>query len=539
MTSNKNNVNTEIPSMKKRLGLMKASLSDIALKPIYTATNYVRDLMGLNILERQMDESIDQFHSPKARAKILRDNVAGIKTSFLNEHVKKANQSITTNLIGTLTRATTGFESLLQSLNAQLHDPAQRVRAVEKQNLLTKFQNALEPSRQPNDELNLFKLRMETLQELLETNAIDDPRVIVAYVKKQYEDMLKKLDDKKKKDLQLIDEQIQLLRTENATNTPPSLTDNEITTLTATLKKELEEAYDKTKQALDKDFKVGIPPDTKKDEKDKGTPSLFESLDKAVNQAEAELTNFVLFSEKSKSKTLLESGLSTGLGTGGDTQGRKYRDISFMDYASAIPARDRSWVSPTAWFQYAQFLMNNQGSLSTPSGLRIECTPNGISFTFPSGWALYHHSPDRLLGADLMIMVKDLVRQGCKEVTLTLNCDDPELRKKIMEEFYYCAHLNGFPDDKIKFNIAACPRARSEEDKKPIENKNATEIGGQLGRAQSRAQAKKALWDEEQSDIDKSRNIENNRSVQVLEERIDNIIGQDQPAIQAVGRYTI
>ena len=534
---NDKRVKTEVPTMRKRLSAMKSSPLDMVLSPAYIALNYGLGLFGADLLQHQMDTSIDRFHSPKARAKILKENVKGIKTSYLNEPIKKANQSITTNLVNTLTRTTTGFESLLQAIDPMLLDPAHGPRALQKQNLLTNTQTRLGPTRGLNEELNLFTLRMKTLQQLLDKNEVDDPRVISAYVKDEYDRMLKQLKLKKTADLTAIDTEIANLRVRNAELGVPLLTDHEINTLAATLKKEIDEAHEKAEKALDKDVKTGTPPD-KKDEADKGTPALLTEFDKAVNQAEAELTNFVLFAEKSKSKTLVESeDLTARLGIGGAHQGEKYRDASFLDYANSLPDRDHSWVSPTAWFQYAQFLMNNRGELSTPSGLRVSYSDGNINFSFPPHNAVYYHYQDRLLGADLMIMVKDMVKNGFSSVTLTLECDNPELRKKIMEEFYYCAHLCGFPDDKIMFKIGECRRSRDEEEKKPIDNKKASEIMGKLGRAPKRAQAKKAQWDQEQAVLDKSNKVDCQRAVAELDERIDNIIGQDEPAIHAVGRY--
>lgn len=529
MGSNNNDkppVRTEVQNIRDRLATMKTSLLDTAFTPLYLAKNYGMDILGFNLLDRQMDKSIDQFHSPKARAKILKDNVAGIKTSFLNDPIKKANQSITTHLVNTLTRTTTGFESLLQAPDPV---PGQPKRA-----LLTEIQTSLARSRGLNEELDLFKLRMEALEELLAGNRVDNPRVITAYVKEQFDKMLKQLKLKKTADLALVHDQMHVLRLRNQADR--HLEDHEIANLEAKLKKDIEESYEKAEQGLEKDFKVGIPAD-KKTEGDTGTKSLFSQLDTAVTQAEAELTNFVLFAEKSKSKTLLESELIAGLGVGADSLGRKYREVSFLDYAQSIPERDHSWISPTAWFQYAQFLGNNSGELRTPSGLRITCQGNNIAFAFPTSWSPYHHYQDRLLGADMMIMVKDILSRGCSEITLTLECDNPALRKKIMEEFYYCAHLNGFPDDKIKFRIGPCSRGATEEEKKPIENKTASEIMGQLSRAASRARTKKSQWDQEQAALDKDSKIEQTRAVQALDERIDTIIGQDEPAIDAVARF--
>lgn len=540
MGNDKKTVRTEIPNLKKSFTAMRSSPLDMILSPAYFALNYGKELFGMDLLQSQMDKSIDQFHSPTARHKMLQENVKGIKTSYLHEHFKKATQSITTHLVTNLTPATTGFESLLQPLEALVNDPVQGARATQKRDLLLPIQRSLDPSRRLNNDLNLFKLRMETLQQLLETNAVDNPRVIAAYIKEQYDKMVKELKLKKTADLTLVDTEMAELRRQNVGG---ALTEHEINTLTATLKKDIEESYDKAEKGLEKDFKTGAEPD-KKNEADKGTPSLFSEFDKSVKQAEAELCNFVLFSEKSKSKTLLESeALNARLGAGGGDQGEKYRDVSFSDYANSTPERDHSWISPTAWYQYSQFLMNNKGELKTPSGLRINCEQEGvISFSFPPSSAFtmtpfYYYSQDRLLGADLMIMVQDMVKRGCTEITLVLECDNPALRKKIMEEFYYCAHLANFPDDKIKFKIGACTRAGKKEEQEPIDNKSASEIMGQLGRAPKRAQGKKAQWNQEQALLDKNANVNIQREVAALDEQINDILGQNQPTIDAQARF--
>lgn len=535
MTNKK--VETGIKGIKERLSLMRPI--DAVLSPVYLLKNYGMDLLGFDLLSRQMDKSIDEFHSPKAKAKILKDNVAGIKTSYLNEHVKKANQSIGANISANLSRATTGFETLLNALDPlpAAGDPS-LPRLQQRRNLLTRAQTQLQITRGLSEELTLFKLRMETLQDLLEKNAVDNPRVIVGYIKEQYDKALEQLKLKKTADLNKVDEEMATLRARNmavADGTYPFAA-HEIAALEAALKKDINEAYEKAEKGLDKDFKTGTPPD-KKDENDKGVPGLLGELDKAVTQAEAELHNFVLFSEKSKSKTLLESNLSAGLGTGAATNGRVYREISFEDYAKSPPEYGHSWLSPNAWFQYAQFLMNTQGHLSTPSGLRIEYSENGLNFTFPPGRSFYHHYQDRLLGADMMLMVNKCVEQGTGKIVLTLDCGDPELRKKIMEEFYYCAHLAGLTDDQIFFKISGCPQASNEDEKKPIDNKKASEIMGQLGNAPARAQIKKQAWEQERAAIEQDAKVERNRDIQALTNHIDDIIGMDRPGIEAVGRY--
>lgn len=542
MTQGKHPVRTRFQTFKEQI---KSIRPDTALSPLYLLKNYGLSILGFDLLSRQMDKSIDEFHSPKAKAKILKDNVKGIKTSYLNEHIKKANESIATHVTNTLVRATTGFETLLNALDplpAATDPNFPRLQA--KRNLLTNTQRGLQNTRGLNEELTLFKLRMETLQNLLESKKpeIHNPRVIVAYIKKQYDEALEQLKLKKTADLIKVNEQISNLRRDNvdAGHGFP-LAAHEINTLEAALKKDINEAYEKAEKGLDKDFKTGTPPADKKDENDKGVPGLLSEFDKEVTKAEAELFNFVLFAEKSKSKKIVEDTLTAGLGAATNDEGEIYRNITFADYANSLPERDTSWssyVSPSAWYDYAQFLMNNQGQITTPSGLRIGYSEDGtISFSFPSGNSFYHHYQDRLLGADMMLMVNEMVKRGASQVVLNLECDDPKLRKKIMEEFYYCAHLAGFSDDQIKFKISGCPRAKDEEERKPIDNKKASEIMGMLGSAPSRAQAKKQEWDQERAALEKDAKVERQREVQALTDHIDDIIGLNRPAINAVGRY--
>ena len=530
---------TEFRGFKDQFRLLRPL--DMALSPFYLLKNYGLDVLGFDLLSRQADKSIDEFHSPKAKAKMLKDNVKGIKTSFLDEHVKKANDSIEKHLSTHLERGTTGFETLLNALDPlpDAADPT-RPRLEAKRNLLTQIQRELHSTRGLNEELTLFKLRMQTLQELLKKNEIDNPRVIVGYIKEQYDKALKQLKLKKTADLTKVDEQMAELRRLNGLNPLTPLAPHEITNLEAALKKDIYEAYEKAEQGLDKDFKTGTPPD-KKDENDKGVPGLLSECDKEVIKAEAELCNFVLFTEKSKSKRLVETNLSAGLGVGAGSQGKIYRDISFEDYATSTPERDQSWsswASPNAWMQYWQFLMNNKGVLTSPSGLRFEYGANGnIHIKFPAGSAFYYYYQDRLLGADMMSIINKMVAEGATQIVLNLDCDDPDLRKLIMEEFYYCAHLAKFPDDKIKFKISGCPRANDEEERKPIENKNASEIMGLLGNAPTRAQAKEQEWEQERAALERDSKVELNRDIQGLADHIDDIIGMDRPAISAVGRY--
>lgn len=536
-----NKVPTKLKSIKDNVLGLFGSPIETSLTPFYLLKNYaLLPLAGYklsDLVRTQMDTSIDAFHSPAAKAKILKDNVAGIKTSYLNPHIQKANESIKTNLEDVLTRSKTGFETLKAGLEKLLPDPVARTKLA--------FLNAIEDkpgadglaslqtTRALSDDLKQYQLRMEALFELLKTpNAIDNPRVITAYVKEQYKQVLEQLKAKKTADLEKITVKMTAFRAGN------HFTPSECAELEATLKKELEEAYDKAEKGLDKDFKTGVKPEKKEGKDvDEGTPSLFDELDKATRQAEAELHNFVLFAEKSKSKSLVVSGLSAGLGAGALSQGRIYRDVSFDDYAKSIPERDSSWLSVEAWMQYAQFLMNNNGVLVTPTGLRLNYSDNGVQFTFPSAHSFYHHYQDRLLGADMMMMVNEIVKQGKKEITLELtSCDDPELRKVLMEEFYYAAHLAGFPDDKIKFQIAGCPRAKSEEEQKPIDNKTAAECMGMLGSAPSRAQQKKQAWQAEQDVLDVNQNIELKRDVKALAERIEEMLDPNQAAIAGLGR---
>lgn len=520
-------VRTRMKTYKEELNTLKTSTIECITAPLHLVKNYLMTTAGFDLMERQSQQSIDEFHSPKAHAKILKDNVAGIKTSYLNPHVKKACESIHTHLEVNLKRATTGVETLKRAIIP----PNQA-----KTDALIALEESLESTRQFNEPLQLFKLRMETLEQLLRSNSVDNPRVITAYIKDQYDKMLEQLKLKKTADLELVSHRITALKQRPGPG--DHFSDFELDDLEASLKKDINESYDKAEKGIDKDFKTGVPPE-QKDGKDidKGTPSLFKEFDKATRQAEAELHNFVLFAEKSKSKTLLESGLSAGLGTGIGDKGRtKYRENSFEKYAASIPERETGWLSPTAWFQYSQFLMNNRSELVTPSGLRLSVTDSGIQFSFPTSWSSYYHYQDRLLGADMMILVKRILALGKDEITLTLNCDDPMLRKKIMEEFYYAAHLAGFPDDKIKFSIAACPAAHNEEEKKPIDGKTANEIKSMLGSAPTRAQLKKQEWDQEQQVIDRNANQELHNDVEELESKINVIVGFDEPEMDVQAR---
>jgi hypothetical protein len=245
-----------------------------------------------------------------------------------------------------------------------------------------------------------------------------------------------------------------------------------------------------------------------------------------------------LFAEKSKSKSLVESGLHGGLGAGALSNGRIYRDVSFDDYATSLPERERSWVSLEAWRQYAAYLMNNSGDLTTPTGLRLKQQGGTISFSFPSGFAFYYHYQDRLLGADMMSMVNEIVRQGAENgIVFELNdCYDPELRKVLMQEFYYAARLAGLEDDKIFFKISGCPRAKNDEEKKPIDNKSAAECISMLGDAPARAGRKKQQWEQEKKVLDTTANVELNRDVSDLSDRIDDKINLNADALHAMGR---
>lgn len=533
-----NKAKTKAKNIKQQLSTWRSPI-ETALSPVYLLKNYGLSLIGYDLsslVAAQSSRSIDAFFGPAARAKILKDNIAGIKTSFLNEHIKKANQSIKTNFEDVLTRTTTGFESIRGTLEKLLPDQnAERklaFLATIEDAAGTQGEDSLYKTRHINLEIEQFQLRMEVLQEMLESNDVDNPRVITAYVKEQYDKVLEQLKLKRTADLNKIAAKMAIIRASR------ELTSSECTELEATLKKEANEAYDKAEKGLDKDFKTGVPPE-KKDDKEvsKGTSSLFADLDRATDQAEAELHNFVLFAEKSKSKSLVESGLHGGLGAGALSNGRIYRDVSFDDYASSIPERESSWVSPTAWYQYAQYLRNNNGDLTTPTGLRLKNEGGTLSFTFPSGFAFYHHYQDRLLGADMMSMVNEMVRQGAENgIVFELNnCSDPKLRKVLMQEFYYAAHLAGLPDDKIFFKISGCPRAKDEEEKKPID-KSAAECMHMLGNAPTRAGLKKKEWEQEKRVLDTSAKVDFHRDVADLSNIIEDKINLNAGAFHGMGR---
>lgn len=536
-----NKAKTKAKNLKERLSIWPSPIQT-ALSPAYLIKNYALGVTGYDLsslVATQSSQSMDAFFSPTARAKILKDNVAGIKTSFLNEHIKKANQSIKTNVEDVLTRTTTGFESLkgtLEKLSADGRD-TDKEKAAKKLLALTIIEDAagtgdedsLYKTRHINSEINEFQLRMEALQEMLESNEVDNPRVITAYVKEQYDKILEQLKLKRTADLNKIAAKMSIIREH------PDFTSSEYTELEATLKKDANEAYDKAEKGLDKDFKTGVAPEKKDDkEVNKGTNSLFKDLEEATVKAEAELHNFVLFSEKSKSKSLVESGLHGGLGAGALSNGRIYRDVSFDDYARSQPERDSSYFSLTAWYQYADYLINNSGDLTTPTGLRLKQQSGRISFSFPSGFAFYYHYQDRLLGADMMSMVNEMVRQGAENgIVFELNdCSDPNLRKVLMQEYYYAARLAGLEDDKIFFKISGCPGAKDDEEKKPID-KSAAECMHMLGDAPARAGRKKQQWEQEKNVLDTTANVALNRDVSNLSERIDDKINLNKEAFSS------
>ena len=68
----------------------------------------------------------------------------------------------------------------------------------------------------------------------------------------------------------------------------------------------------------------------------------------------------------------------------------------------------------------------------------------------------------------------------------------------MMQDAYAAARLAGFPDNKITFNIPDPP-----ENKNPIENKTAAELGGQLNNGRQRAESRLAAWEKQKQDLEK------------------------------------
>ncbi len=509
---------TKYKSFKDRLTIAKTP--NTVFSNAYLLAAYGMEAVGFDLLSRQVDTSIDQFHSPKARAKILSDNVAGIKTKGLVAPVKKCIGSLTTHLNG-LRHSSTGFESAKQKMESILigSTAGDKEDAREKLQKIKALENSLATSRVYNFDLSEVKKRLEVLHEFLENDEVDDPRAIVAYITDQYKVLFDELKRKRESDLKLIKENIATARTDN-----DILPVSELNKIEQDLIKTVNESYDKAEQAIKSDFETGVPA-AKKGEQ--GTPGLKSVLEEETQKAELELIHFVIFSEKTKSKEVVEASLGMSAGPAGSNQGKKYRSLAFEDYVrDEKPERSNAWLSLESWRHYGEYLMNNKAELYTPSGLRLSHDGNGsVSIKFPSSWSFYYHYQDRLLGSDLMLMVDEIKRQGKTEITLTLTIHDPKLRQKIMEEFYYAAHLAGFPDDKIKFNVKC-----SEKEDQSIDNKTAKEIQGRLGNAPNRAKIKAGTWDQERAAVSKESKKELNRHVQGIDDRIEDIL--NKPAME-------
>ncbi|PJD92677.1 MAG: hypothetical protein CK424_03580 [Legionella sp.] len=496
---------------KKSLAGIKTS--NTALSAAYVLAAYGMEAVGLDLVSRQTEKSIDQFHSPKARAQMLRDNIAGIKTKGMIAPLKQTMESMATHLKG-LKSSTTGFEGLKDQIKRQGNNVAQLA-------LLKTFEGKLSSTRIYDFDVSEPSKRLEVLHGLMENDEVNDPRAILAYITSQYDNLLKELKRKKETDLKLIKNTILVMKQQ-----PSCPQEDDINKLEQDLINTLNERYDKAEKGIKTDFETGVPAAK---EGEKGTPSLKSLLENEAQKAELELINFVIFSEKSKSKEVVESDLSMRVGAPGADKGKKYRKLSFEDYANdANPERSAAWFSVEAWQHYGQYLMNNKAVLTTPSGLRMNHDERGVSIKFPASSSFYYHYQDRLLGSDMMLMVNEIKRQGKTEIKLTLTVHDPKLRQKIMEEFYYAAHLAGFPDNKIKFQVRFTEKEKAEES---IENKTAEEIMGRLGSAPSRAQTKAQMWKQEQETVSKDSKIALNREVHSIEERIDEIL--ERPAIQA------
>ncbi|HVT62735.1 MAG TPA: hypothetical protein VHD33_04520 [Legionellaceae bacterium] len=507
---------TQYKGFKERFKAVKTPVSSAinAVKTTtYIAGSYAMSIVGLD-LGTQVEKSIDQFFSPRARANLFKDNIAGLKVKGLIPSVKQSIQSLETHL-KVLEHPNTGFEELKNKLHMQSQDTrnSHQNAAKNQLNQLITIEGNLRAIRYPSFDINEIQKRFEVLKDILERDDVEDPRTIPAYVDIQLKALAKHIKDKKASDLQAIERQMNALR--NGIN-HDVLSIDEITKLEQTLIKTLNETYDKFEAGIKKDFEEGVPAAKQGD-----TPvlSIKNLMQKEADKAEAELFNLVLFSEKTKSKEVVDANPGA-LGAHGANKGKKYRSITFEEYVQDQP-RTQSLLD------FAQYLMNNKAEIYGLGGLRIKHDgQGGISMTIPHGLSLYYHYQDRLLGADIMSIVNQIKAQGKEEITLTLDVHDAKLRQKIMEEFYYAATLAGFPPDKIKFNVTY-----TEDPEKSISNKTASEIMGRLGQAPQRAGIKQQIWQQEQAEVDKESKVALNRRVAALDQKIENIL--NQPPLQA------
>ncbi|MCR9192778.1 MAG: lipocalin/fatty-acid binding family protein [Gammaproteobacteria bacterium] len=483
------------------------------------------DLFGLEM--QPSEELLEAHHAPKAREEIYRANVAGVKTNELNGLVKRALTSSKTHLAD-LTPGKTGFEDQISELRAHIAANPADMAAAGRVAPLTAIERDLLPSRVPSFEINQFEERLAVLHELLERKDVDDPRVIIAYIKEQYAKLSQELDSKKTSDLALIDAKIADIRAGNL------LSEDATVALEKSLKDRVNEAHDKAKKGLETDFKQGVPAAK---EGEKATPSLFADFDKAAQKAEAELFSFVMYAEIIKTKAAVDPSLTAGVGPGlAPDDPKRYRNIKFEDYIQAQAERSHDLFSAKAWSQYFSYLLNQKAELETTSGLRMKIDPGSgsVSMTFPSNsiFSSYYSLDESYLEDDMMMLVNEIVRQGKDTISLSVESDDPKIRAKVMEAFYVAAKLAEppFDDSKIKFSATI-----TEEQKNSFQDKTATEIMGQLGSAPSRVAAKRQKWNAEKESIKKESNQQQLRDMASLDRKIEDILDHRRHLHAAAG----
>lgn len=249
-----------------------------------------------------------------------------------------------------------------------------------------------------------------------------------------------------------------------------------------------------------------------------------EQITKATEQAETELLNLEFFDKNTPSKSVedLRSGLSMGAGHAPPTDDpKKYREISFDDYAKFQPARSQDMFSFAAWCQYVEFLRNPNGGLRTPDGgMILNIEDDCIAVTVPSKSAAYHYYLDNLLASDFLRVAK-LARAKGDKVIIEINIHDPELRQRVMEEAYIAATLAGFSKENIKFNVG-----NFEEKEQNINGETAEALlkSGRLGEAHQKYEHRKVRWDAEKAEVLKENEGKFNADVSNIGAKVDKII---------------
>ena len=466
------------------------------IEVVRTGLNYAADVTGIDILESTVERSIEQFYSPRARAKILANNRVGVKIKGLQAPLKEAIASLESNL-ASLKIEETGFAAHITELQKNTTS-AGRLKVQKLTNLETTISRSLGAS----FDLNEVTKRFQELSGCIDNDSIHNPRVIIDYIETQYDLFKKQLEEDKTAALKAIKDNID--KEKNEAN--PCLTAATLDKIAKDLSDKVTKAYETTKENLETAYVKGKPAikATKEKEKDTpATPGILAKLSNAAENAEAELLSMIVFSEHSSSKSVPNTSLTMGSTTPAPLSEDpiRYRNMSLEDYINHQPERSKSFLSAQAWWQYGKYLMNNKAELITPSGLRMKHNgSNSISITVPSRYALYHHASDKMLGADAMHMVNQIKAAGFPTIVFTVDCQDPIVRQKMMEEFYYAAKMGGYSDDHIKFNVPCLEdqQPSHSNSKLSITNEPASNILGRLGNAPNRALIAMSRWKEEE-----------------------------------------